>query len=817
MGEVYRAQQVDLQREVALKVLSEDASAQKATERFLREAKMLARLDHPNLVRIYDAGKAGGRLFFAMELVEGKTLTGLLKKEGRPAPSLTARIGHQMCSAFAYIHAQDMVHRDIKPSNIMVTGPDFQTVKIMDFGIAFEKGAKRLTRTRAVVGTARYLSPEMARGETITGKSDLYQLGLVLYELLCGSPPMTGPAAVAIARRAGGERTPDPRKAWPVCPPRLAEAVNACLEPRPEDRPTPEEMGEEFQAIERKLKDWTAPEGPHEPWSSAHEEEPLLELAEDHGDNVRDSSAMPRSGRYSEQNDAFDEDFPRKRLAISVVLVLSLLYLGWWWLTPVDYRAEQMVVGRGARGVVLTWSSKTAYQSRVVFGRDEDGLKARTPAVGKDDGRQHRLIIEGLDAGAHYTFQVVFPDGKKSLEYSFTAPPKFRVRRVKFNVVGADQLEWRFQTPVPVRAALKIVTHQGKTVEHKESDPAEEHVVRFSYQEMLRDPRRVEAQFEAADGQVHAEFPLNSPISLVAHVTDLFSDQRVDWGDFFIRTEDIRTEIGQLWKGRDLPELQNRIQEMVKASFGKSGLLETWAAVSPTLGDFLHSDAPWGERRRLMDSLMSLQLLDRMYELYSLPPFFQSGATLFTVTHRLPREPEWGAEALESKVVFPYSGNLLVPLNYSAKARNRINTLAHTAFSQKGAVNTEIEGSFEMPAGPWKEVALGLEVRGVYPFSAILLDVACPGVTMDDASTFVFLSDKELVDVPISNEMDLIQLSRGTPLDDIFPPRTRWIRLPGESICPGENRVRARLLSLQHVSIFPAVARRLFVRARGGS
>lgn len=813
MGEVYRAQQIELQREVALKVLSEDASAQKATERFLREAKLLAKLEHPNLVRLYDAGRAGDRLFFAMEMVSGETLTQRLSRRGRPHPAFVARVGSQMAAAFAYFHAEGLVHRDIKPSNIMIADDEAETLKLMDFGIAFEKGGERLTRTRAVVGTARYLSPEMARGQPATGKSDIYQLGLVLYELVCGAPPHSGPAAVAIARRAGGERAPDPRKAWAACPERLARLINACLEPNPDDRPTAEEIEEECEGLERKLQGWTEPEGPLEPWKPSPHDIPTEPSSMDVGGDGRNSAPLPNSGRYSEQ---FPEEgvVPRGRLAAVVALVLLVLVGGRWLLIPTVYRADAMVIRRGARGVVLNWSSEATYETRIRYGPEGTASSSWSTAVGKDDGRAHRLVLEGMDPAARYLFHVVFPSGETSLDYSFQAPAPFRVHRNKFRIVGEDALEWRFQTPVEVLCRLEITASDGTTLERKESEAAEEHVFRFRYAEMLRPPREVRARFEAADGPVEVEFPMDQPLSLVDHLIELLSQVHVDWPEFFNRAEERREDAGQLWSGQGLPKLQGEVQELVKKTFGRSGMIENWAAVSPAIGDYLGSAAPWSERRELLDALLNLTLVDRLYELYSLPPFFQTRALLLGVARALPREPDWGAGTVTRTGTFPYDKNMLVAMNYSARGRERINSFSMTFLPQKGEVQQELETSFEMPAGDWSQLAFGMECRGIYPFSAVMVDVLCGQGDFDRAPTYPFLSEKELTDVPIANEMDLIKYGQGIPMDEIFPVRRFWMQVPPEAACPGENRVRIRLLSLQHLSFFPAVARRFLVFAR---
>jgi hypothetical protein len=814
MGEVYRAVQVDLQREVALKVLSKDASAAKATERFLREAKVQAKLEHPHLVRLYDAGRAGERLFFAMELVEGKTLSKLLNTEGRPHPSFIARVGGQVAQAFDYFHDQDLVHRDIKPSNIMVTGDGKERqVKIMDFGIAFEKGGERLTRTRAVVGTARYLSPEMARGQEATPKSDVYQLGLVLFELLCGKPPHDGQAAVAIARRAGGERAPDPRKRWPACPARLARLVNATLEPNPEDRPTAAEVAEECEALELRLQGWQAPEGPLEPWSGQEEAvDPILRPS---GPTSAQHPAALGSGKFSEQYPEVDGSSLGKRVVLGLAVVI-LLFLGVRHLTtPVEYRANDVVVTPGARGVVISWTSEHSYPTRIRYGEEEVAPVAWAEAAAKDDGLRHRLVLEGLQPARKYRFHVVMPDGSTSLDYPIAAPEAFRIQRVQFRVVGEDALEWSFQTPVPARAEVVVTTSDGEKLTTREAEAAEEHVVRFTYGQMLLPPRNVEVRFEAADGELDTPFPTDRALGLLSHLAELFSDAEVGWGSFFNEAEDFREELAQ-GKGRqDDAQLRLKVQEMVKKRFGVSGVLENWAAVSLAVQSYLSQPGPWEERRELIDSLLQLSVLDRLYDLLSLPPFFRVSNLLIQNVRELPKEPDRGPNSEVVREVFPYDGNLLVPLNYTSKSRGRINSFSMTVFPSKGAVQDSLEGSFELPAGGReRNVYLGMEVRGLYPFQALFVDVACPGEDMDRAFTVPFMSQEELTDAKLYNEFDFLKAGGGQSLDTIFPVKRMWVQVPSRALCDGTNKLRLRLVSIQHLSFFPIVARRLFLHVR---
>jgi serine/threonine-protein kinase len=199
MADVFEAEDLLLNRPVAVKVLHANfASDQSFVARFRREAQAAANLSHPNIVAIYDWGQEAGTYFMVMELIRGQTLRQILRTEGALLPRRVAEIGAETAAALAIAHQHGVYHRDIKPGNIMIT--EDGTVKVTDFGIARAlDDSEELTRTGAVIGTATYFSPEQAQGLPADERSDIYALGIVLYESLTGKPPFTGESPVAVA------------------------------------------------------------------------------------------------------------------------------------------------------------------------------------------------------------------------------------------------------------------------------------------------------------------------------------------------------------------------------------------------------------------------------------------------------------------------------------------------------------------------------------------------------------------------------------------------------------------------------------------
>jgi eukaryotic-like serine/threonine-protein kinase len=236
MAQVFRGQDTTLDRQVAIKILAPQFARDPSfVERFRREAQAAARLNHPNIVNVYDTGVDGDTNYIVMEYVEGRTLAEYLARGGTLASRKAAEIAEKVAEALAAAHAQGVIHRDIKPANIMVTRDG--RVKVMDFGIArLVAGPDTVEQTAAVLGTAAYLSPEQAQGQTVDARSDLYSLGIVLYEMVTGKPPFTGDSAMAVAYKHVQETPLPPSSLNADVPPRLDAVVMRALAKNPANR-----------------------------------------------------------------------------------------------------------------------------------------------------------------------------------------------------------------------------------------------------------------------------------------------------------------------------------------------------------------------------------------------------------------------------------------------------------------------------------------------------------------------------------------------------------------------------------------------------
>ncbi len=228
MADVYLARDIHLGREVAIKILYERYSRdEEFVARFRREAQAAAGLNHPHIVSIYDRGEADGNYYIAMEYLEGKSLKELIAEKGRLPGDMAIFVARQILQALQFAHEHNVIHRDIKPHNIVINGRG--QVKVTDFGIARAGTSAKMTETGSILGTAQYLSPEQAKGKSVEQSSDLYSVGVVLYEMLTGRVPFEGENPVAIALKHISDEPVPPQALVPEIPDNLNIVVMKAL------------------------------------------------------------------------------------------------------------------------------------------------------------------------------------------------------------------------------------------------------------------------------------------------------------------------------------------------------------------------------------------------------------------------------------------------------------------------------------------------------------------------------------------------------------------------------------------------------------
>ncbi len=255
MSSVYRAHDRLLDRKVALKVMHQHYGADpEHVERFRREARSVAALSHPNVVTVIDRGEHAGRQFIVFEYVDGENLKQLIQRRG-PAPVATAlELAIQIAQALSFAHQHGLVHRDVKPQNVLLNGDG--RAKVTDFGIARSMDVQQsVTHTGTVLGTSDYIAPEQAQGRAVDEHTDVYSLGVVLYELLTGRVPFTGENFVAVAMRHINDAPPPLDDARPDVPPRVQAAVRRAMAKEPAERfPSMAAFCDELQACLAELQ-----------------------------------------------------------------------------------------------------------------------------------------------------------------------------------------------------------------------------------------------------------------------------------------------------------------------------------------------------------------------------------------------------------------------------------------------------------------------------------------------------------------------------------------------------------------------------------
>lgn len=355
MANVYLANDKILDRKVAIKVLRGDLSSDdKFIRRFQREALSVSNLSHPNIVEVYDVGEEDGEYYIVMEYIEGKTLKQLLKKRESLTLTEVIDIMTQLTDGISHAHESYIIHRDIKPQNIMIQ--DDGRIKITDFGIAMALNATQLTQTNSVMGSVHYLPPEQASGKGATVKSDIYSMGILMYELLTGTVPFKGDNAVEIALKHMKDKIPSIRKQDPSIPQSVENILLKATAKNPRNRyDTAKEMHEDllnclkeehandkkivFEYPENDIDDNTPITPTTKPKKKVEKpkEEEIDEDTEELITEIKNDSSEKEDDNNND-DDALEEYFeqPKKRNTLIIILtsffLLLLISLGVFWL-----------------------------------------------------------------------------------------------------------------------------------------------------------------------------------------------------------------------------------------------------------------------------------------------------------------------------------------------------------------------------------------------------------------------------------------------------------------------------------------------------
>lgn len=327
MGVVFRARQESTGRAVAMKFLKEPDSQPRA--RFMREIRICLMLSHPNIIEFLDCGERGSLIYFSMELIEGKTLHEILANSGKyPVPDLLA-VASQTLAALEHCHGNGVLHRDVKPNNIMRDRHD--RVVLMDLGLARSEGMSLLTRTGALMGTPRYMAPELIIGESPTAASDLYALGVSLFELATGRPPFNGRNLVELAHNVTHLDVPSLASERPDLPATFCETVEAMMGKDPAKRPSLDVARARLEAEpvpERERRPAGVPPEPRMPAVPAERARRAGEVAAA-GDAGRAGDAGQAPGASGARRESKERRRTRRRTLPGLALVREISWSAW--------------------------------------------------------------------------------------------------------------------------------------------------------------------------------------------------------------------------------------------------------------------------------------------------------------------------------------------------------------------------------------------------------------------------------------------------------------------------------------------------------
>lgn len=408
MANVYLANDTILDRKVAIKVLRGDLSNdEKFIRRFQREALSVSNLSHPNIVEVYDVGEEDGQYYIVMEYIEGKTLKQLLKKRETLTLPEVIDIMLQLTDGLAHAHESYIIHRDIKPQNIMIL--DNGLVKITDFGIAMALNATQLTQTNSVMGSVHYLPPEQANGKSATVKSDIYSLGILMYELITGSVPFKGDNAVEIALKHMKEKIPSIRKQNPTIPQSVENIVIKATAKNPRNRyDSVKEMHDDLEiCMEKENAKKVTFEYPE---NDIDDSEPITKKKE------KNKIEKPNVEYTENKEESIEEDIletPKKRNTVILLLTGIVLFLliiaGIFWLSSTKEVKDVIVpnvVGKETEKAIKELE-KLGFKYTIESKESDtvaEGLVIRTnPKAGSTRKKGDTItIIESLGGEYHY-------------------------------------------------------------------------------------------------------------------------------------------------------------------------------------------------------------------------------------------------------------------------------------------------------------------------------------------------------------------------------------------------------------------------------
>ena len=489
MGEVYRAYDTLNDRTVAIKILPEALSHnEEVKQRFLREMKVCSELKHQNVISFYDYGESDGTLFFVMEYIDGNSIAGYIEEKGQLTPEFALTVTEHLLEALHYVHSKNLIHRDLKPANVLVEGEGKELRAIlMDFGLV-KSFDSELTMTGKVIGTPRYIAPEMLTTGVVDNRSDIFQLGIVLYEMLAGGYAFKGSTRPEVVRNCL-TATPEPvSQINPLCNVNIDNLIFNAIEKDPDCRyGSATEMLAALRACvsgQRIIRRKGQKPLPSKPM-------PVVNVDSEHASLKKDKKAaslkktpqkkpvspfapvckMKPVRKIKEDVHLAEEQKYGTFFGILSLMVFVLLSLYLMLSEDIVYTVRGMAIGPSLQSAEITWYSKEPYPTKIRYGRNSQGLVLQT--VSAKPVTNHVVKLERLQEGSDYIFYVVFPGDKQSPEYSFKTEA-FKLEKIGWKYVkGKLDITWK--TSVQTKSTLvmrggdkeKSISEIGRNVLHR--------------------------------------------------------------------------------------------------------------------------------------------------------------------------------------------------------------------------------------------------------------------------------------------------------------------------------------------------------------
>lgn len=463
MGIVLKGRQRSLDRVVAIKILPQELTSNaQAKQRFEKEIQILAGLSHPNIVGIIDRGDQDGNLYYVMDFVQGRPLDVIVKTEGAQSKKRVLKVARDVLEAFEYYHPKQLVHRDLKPANLMIESEGGRVI-VMDFGLVKVLTESGMTVRGQLLGSPKYMSPEMVKGLRVDRRSDIYQLGLILYEMAAGKPAFSGESFESVLYAIMHQDAVEPSKHNPLVSEGLNRFILKAMARSAQDRyQDAEEMKEALGLLERggEIPGKAGGMG----LAGAAGRAVVAGVGLEGRDEVRPRRMLktlnlPSGGDVP----AVEEEIPRKGpavlVALAVLMAAGVMFQFTLMPREVVYSARDVRVVAGYDRAEVTWRSEEEYPSILDVGPGEATM--RRVEGEREPGTVHSVVLEGLEEGATYRYQLVYPEEQRSPVYTFTTRTvSFGTARVTERV--KDRIVLELDSSHPVRCSLEWRGDSGR-------------------------------------------------------------------------------------------------------------------------------------------------------------------------------------------------------------------------------------------------------------------------------------------------------------------------------------------------------------------